>query len=74
MAWPLLTPLRRRRALAALEGPLNVLHEAERRDDLTAQRPEVERAVLAAGRELVDVVNDSLSAGGAVTMEAPILS
>ncbi len=71
---PLLTPLRRRRALAALEGPMNVLHEAERRDDLTAQRPEVERAVLAAGRELVDVVNDSLSAGGAVTMEAPILS
>jgi hypothetical protein len=62
---PLLPPLRRTRALAVLAGPLDVLRQAQRRDDLSAQRREVEQAVLAAGRELVDVVNDSLSAGTA---------
>ena len=65
---PLLLPLRRQRAVAALEGPLATLRRAQRSDDLSAAgglRQEVEQAVLKAGRELVDVVNDSLSAGGA---------
>lgn len=65
---PLLLPLRRQRGVAALEGPLATLRRAQRSDDLSAAgglRQEVEQAVLKAGRELVDVVNDSLTAGGA---------
>jgi hypothetical protein len=65
---PLLLPRRRQRGVAALEGPLATLRRAQRSDDLSAAgglRQEVEQAVLKAGRELVDVVNDSLTAGGA---------
>lgn len=65
---PLLLPLRRQRGVAALEGPLATLRRAQRCDELSALgglRQEVEQAVLKAGRELVDVVNDSLTAGGA---------
>lgn len=65
---PLLLPLRRQRGVAALEDPLATLHRAQRSDDLSPAgglRQEVEKAVLMAGRELVDVVNDSLTAGGA---------
>lgn len=65
---PLLLPLRRQRGVAALEGPLATLRRAQRSDDLSEAgglRQEVEQAVLNAGRELVDVVNDSLTAGGA---------
>lgn len=65
---PLLLPLRQQRGVAALEGPLTTLRRAQRSDDLSVaggMRQEVEQAVLKAGRELVDVVNDSLTAGGA---------
>jgi hypothetical protein len=65
---PLLLPRRRQRGVAALEGPLATLRRAQRSDDLSAAgalRQEVEQAVLKAGRELLDVVNDSLTAGGA---------
>lgn len=65
---PLLLPRRRQRGVAALEGPLATLRRAQRSDDLSAAgglRQEVEQAVLKGGRELVDVVNDSLTAGGA---------
>ncbi len=65
---PLLLLLRRQRGVAALEGPLATLRRAQRSDDLSEAgglRQEVEQAVLKAGRELVDVVNDSLTTGGA---------
>jgi hypothetical protein len=65
---PLLLPRRRQRGVAALDGPLATLRRAQRSDNLNdpgGQRQEVEQAVLKAGRELVDVVNDSLTAGGA---------
>jgi len=65
---PVLLPLRRQRAVKALEGPVALLRRAQRSDDLSTAdglRQEVEQAVLTAGRELVDVVNDSLSSGNA---------
>ena len=61
---PLLPASRCRRAVLALEGPLAVLRQAQRSDDLVEEsglRREVELAIVAAGRELVDLVNDSLS-------------
>ena len=61
---PLLTATRRQRGVDALAQPLVVLERAQRLDDLEGEpglRDSVVQAILASGREVVDLVNDSLS-------------